>query len=94
MHTRVEPRAALEVGAGLVLAFALASLLAVITEYFWGHRGTDKPLMIALAGSLLFEAACTAVLWRVRRRLAYGFAVYLGLGLLYMLAALTVFHRS
>ena len=94
MSTRVDRRAALEVAAGVALAFLVASLWDLVAVQIWGHRGTDRPLMISLALSLLIQAACAAVLWKFRRRMAYGFAGYIACEILFMFAALTVFHRS
>jgi hypothetical protein len=87
-------QAVLEVVAGVALAFLLTTVLAVAAAQLWGHRGSDKPLVIALALSYVAQLACVFLLWKRQRHVAYGILGYFGFALLFMAGALTIFHRS
>jgi len=94
VETRTKRRAVLEVAAGVVIAFVIASVWGLVAAQLWGHRGNNGPLTMSLALSWIAPALCLPLLWRTRPRVAYGFVGYIAFHFLFILGALTVFHRS
>ncbi len=91
---RANRRAVVEVAAGVGLAILLTSVWDLVTIRILPRDGSSRPIVISLALSLVMQVLCVALLWMYRRRLAYGFLGYVGLELLFIVGALTVFHRS
>ena len=92
--SRPPTRALLEVAAGMLLCLLLATIWDLAAVRLYGHRGTDKPLLISLGLSLVAQGACALLLWRRWHRIAIGFAIYIAGEAAWIALALTIFHRS
>jgi hypothetical protein len=87
-------RAVLQMLAGILLCFVLTSLWDIVVVKLYGHRGVDRPLEVAFALSMIIQIGCAAALWRHWRKIAIGFLIYIGVEMLWMPLAITIFHRS